>query len=131
MRDGDAEHAPRFQLIGEGRLGRLDADADMLADEMQIAVANQRAGQKASLAEDLKAVADAEHKAATRRKLLDGIHHGREARKRPGAQVVAVREAARNDDGIVRTQIRVTMPDEVNGLADVLRDYVISIVIAV
>src|SRR5205085_2490017 len=59
------------------------------------------------------------------------IHHGREARERTGAQVVAIREAAWNDDRIVRTQIRVTMPDEINGLADVLRDYVISIVIAV
>ena len=43
----------------------------------------------------------------------DGFHHGSEARDRPGAQVVAVREAARKDDGrgVVRKR-PLAVPDE-------------------
>jgi len=131
VRDGDAEHAPRLQPVGERRFGRLDADADVVADVVQVAVAYQRAGQKPRLAENLEAVADAEHQAAARGHLLDRRHDGREARQGTRAQVVAVGEAAGDDDRVVGTEVRVAVPDEVDGLADVLGDDVVSVVIAV
>ena len=49
------------------------------ADEAQAHVAHKRAGQQACLTEDLKAVADAQNGSAGAGKLLDGVHHGREA----------------------------------------------------
>src|ERR1043165_3323799 len=53
MSDWNAEHASRLQLIGKRRLGRLDANIDVIADEMQVALATERAGQESGFAQDL------------------------------------------------------------------------------
>ena len=103
----------------------------MFADEVQIAIANQRARQKPGFAKDLKAVADSEHKPAAFGKLLDRVHHGRKARERAGAQVVAVRKAAGKDHRVVSRKICFAVPDEVDWLAHVFGDHVIGIVIAI
>src|SRR5205085_4871834 len=50
VRDGEAQDLARAQAGGEGRLGRLDADVDVLADEVKLAVSYERAGQKPRLA---------------------------------------------------------------------------------
>ena len=39
-------------------------------------------------------------------------HDRREARNRPRAQVVSVREAARQDDGVGAAKVRVLVPDQ-------------------
>src|SRR5207253_5678824 len=59
------------------------------------------------------------------------VHDRRKTGQRSGAQVVAVRKASGNDDGIVTAQVGVAVPDEINRLSDVFRDHVVSIVIAV
>ena len=64
------------------------------------AVAQHRAGQQPRLEQDLEAVADAEHRAAGVGERRDRGHDRREPRDRAGAQVVAVGEAARQDDDV-------------------------------
>ena len=79
-------------------------------------VGQQRAGQQARLAEDLEAVADPEHRAAVAREGDDVLHDRREARDRADAQVVAVGEAAGDDDGVDALQVAVGVPQQ-HGLA--------------
>src|SRR5688572_5500308 len=98
---------------------------------MQVAIANQGAWQQSSLAKDLKTVTDSEHKAAALGEFFDRIHDRRKTREGAGAQVVAVGEASRNDHRVVSAEIRVAVPDKVDRLADVFRDHVIGIVIAI
>ena len=68
VRDRDAQ-----DLAGEGarrerRVGLLDADAHVLAVELQVAVPQHRAWQQSRLEEDLEPVADPEHRAALPRR---------------------------------------------------------------
>ena len=91
---------------------------DEFAMELQIAVADQRAGQQAGLGQHLKAVADAQHQPALVGELLDGLHHRAEPRNRPAAQIVAIAEAAGHDDGIGVAQGGVLMPDQPRGVAE-------------
>ena len=67
---------------------------------LRLAVAEQRAGQQAGFHQDLEAVADAEHQAAVGGELLDRLHHRRKVGDGAAAQVIAVGEAAGQDDGI-------------------------------
>src|SRR5262249_27850581 len=77
---------------------RLDAEVHRPADEAERAVPDERSRQKAGLAQHLEAVADAEHVAAAGRELGDRAHDRREARDRAAAEIVAVGEAARQED---------------------------------
>ena len=96
-----------------------DLDVDLAADEAQRGVGQQRARQQARLAQDLEAVADPQHRAALARELDDRPHDRREAGDRPDAQVVAVGEAARDDDRVDALQVGVGVPEEL-GVADAL-----------
>ena len=75
-------------------------------------VEQQRAGEQARLAEDLEAVADAEYRAARGGELAHRLHRRREAGDRAGAQVVAVGEAAGDDDGVDPVQVALFVPDQ-------------------
>jgi hypothetical protein len=61
----------------------------------------------------LKAVADAEHRAALAGELDDPLHQRREASDGAGAQVVAVREAARDHHGVDPAEIAVLVPEQI------------------
>ena len=98
MLDRDRQLLPGLAARGEERVRPLDAQPDVAADELEIAVPAQHARQQPRLAEDLEAVADPEHGAAGGRELAHGVEHRREAGDRAAAQVVAVREAARQHD---------------------------------
>ena len=52
-------------------------------------------GQQARFAQNLEAVADAQHQAAGAREALDGAHHRRKSRDGAGAQIIAVGKSAR------------------------------------
>jgi uncharacterized protein with GYD domain len=67
----------------------------------------------------LKAVAYPQHKSSAVREFPDRIHHRRKARERTGSQVITVGKSAGKYDGVVRRQIGVTVPDEVDWLAHV------------
>ncbi len=82
-----------------------------LVDEAQPGVAGERPRQQVGLAEDLEAVADAEHRQPPRRRRDDLAHHRREPGDGAAAQVVAVGEAAGQDDGIDTAQAGVVVPE--------------------
>src|SRR5581483_10260745 len=73
----------------------LHAERDVTTDERERRVRSEHAGQQAGLAEDLKAVADPEHRSAVGGELRDRSHDRREAGNRTAAEVVAVGKAAR------------------------------------
>src|SRR5918911_1537579 len=96
---------PALQLVSERRVGIFDPHVYVLAYEMKVSVAYERTGQESRFGQDLKAVADAKDEAASCGELLDRSHDGRKACERPGPQVIAVREAARNNHSIVATEV--------------------------
>src|SRR5207302_3459332 len=76
-------------------------------------VAHQRTGQQARFAENLEAVADAQNGATGARVRRDSAQYRREARDRPGTQVVPIAEAAGEDHRIRLFEIGVAVPDEI------------------
>ena len=81
-------------------VGAFDAQVLHLADEAQIGVAHQDPRQQAAFAKDLKAVANAKDQAAALGMGADAVHDGGAAGDRSAAQVVAIAEAARQNDEI-------------------------------
>ena len=71
----NAQDIANFHFMGERRVRSFDADIHMTTDEMQITIANQRAGQQTGFAKNLKAIADTEYQLTFRGKLLQGIHY--------------------------------------------------------
>ena len=111
--DGEFDHLARRVAAGERRLGVLDPDVLHFADEAELRVAHQHAGQKAGFAKDLKAVADPEHEAPARSVVGDRPHDRRSRGDCAAAQIVTVREAARQDDEIeARRQFVFGVPDD-------------------
>src|SRR5262249_55910409 len=90
---------------------------DLAEDELERVVGKQGTREQMRLAQNLKAVADAEHEAALARELRDLLHHRRKPRDRPDAQVVAVGEAARDDHRVDALKVAVGVPQE-HRLAD-------------
>ena len=88
-----------------------------LANIFQADVAHEGAGQQSGFTQDLKAVADAEDKAAVVGKFSHGLHHGRKFGDGAGAEIIAEGEAPGNDDGIAILQIGRVMPEESGLLA--------------
>ena len=84
-----------------------DVELDLAEGEAQVGVGQQRAGQQMRLAEHLEAVADPQHEPAVAGELDHRLHRGREAGDRAGAQVVAVGEAAGDDDRVGAAQVAV------------------------
>jgi len=117
--DGHAQNFPRRNLAGERRIVRGGLEENIFAVELQIAIANQRAGQQAGFGEDLKAVADADDEAAVVGELFHRLHHGAEPRYRAAAQVIAVAESAGHDDAVGVAERGVLVPDEARGVAEV------------
>jgi hypothetical protein len=95
----------------KGRSSRSTASRHVAADEAKRLVPQQRTGQQAGLAEDLEAVADPEHEPARSGELARRRRRRREARDRAAAEVVAVREAAGQDDRVEIRQLVLLVPD--------------------
>src|SRR5690348_15164280 len=117
--DGHGQRVALLARAREGSVGVLDDEVDLAADEAQARVGQQRAWQQPRLAQNLEAVAYAEHGAAAESELAHRLHHRREASDRARAQVVAVGEAARDDDGVGPTEVAVGMPEQL-ALAEAL-----------
>src|SRR4029434_1660739 len=92
----------------------------VLALVLQASVTQHCAWKQACFEQHLETIADAKHRAARRRELLHLRHDGREARDRPGAQVVAVRKPAREDDHIGAFEAGLLVPDVLSLLAESL-----------
>jgi hypothetical protein len=103
----------------------------MFTNEMQIAIANQRTWQQTGLTQNLKPVTNTQDETPAISKLLDGVHDGREPSKSARAEVVSIGKPTRDDDRVVRTQIGVAVPDEVDRLPYLFGNDVICVVIAI
>ena len=77
MCDRHADDLTRIVTARERRIGALDPQMNILANEFQPRIAHEHAGQESSFAKDLKAVADAEHEAAFGGEIAHRIHHRR------------------------------------------------------
>ena len=130
MGDGHAQDFSRRNLTGEWRIVRGGLEENIFAVELQIAVADERAGQQAGFGEDLKAVADAEDEAAVVGELFHGLHHGAEPRDRAAAKIIAIAEAAGKYDTVGVAERSVLVPDKPRGMAEVA-DGVNGILVAV
>ena len=111
--DGELDHLPGRIAARERGLRVLDPQVLHLADEAALGVAHQHARQQAGFAQDLEAVADAEHQPAARGVVADRLHDRGARGDRAAAQIVAVGEAARQDDEIrPRRQLALGVPDD-------------------
>ncbi len=73
---------------------------NVLAVELQIAVANERAGQQAGFSQNLETVANAKHQPAVVGELFHRLHHRAEPGDGAAAQIIAVAETTGHDDGV-------------------------------
>ena len=128
--DGHTKNFSRRNLAGERRIVRGGLEENIFAVELQVAVANQRAGQQMRFGQDLKAIADAEHEAAVVGELFHGLHDGAEPRDRAAAQVIAITEAAGHKHGVHVTKRVFFVPEQLGIMAE-QTDGVDGILIAV
>src|SRR5438445_708720 len=109
----------------------LHFEVDVPADVLQRVVAAHGAWQQSGLQQDLEAVADADQVPAAVGELPDLLHDWREARDRPGAQVVAVREPSGQHHDVRPAQVAILVPDVARGAAENVLCHVVHVVVAV
>ena len=90
--------------LGERGLLRQRLQVDVFAAKLQRPIPHQRARQQSGLTEDLKPVADAQHRPALSRKGLDRLHDRAKPGNRSSAQIVAIAETAGHNDSVSPTQ---------------------------
>ena len=130
VRDRHLEDLAGTQRPRERRLDVVDHHVRRLAAVLQTLVAHQRARQQARFAKDLEAVARAEHEPTAREELGQRLHHRRAAGHGARAQVVAVREAAGQDDAVEVVEIPIPVPHVLDRLPDDFRDDVVEVAVA-
>ena len=113
----NADHVARLVALGEGAARILDLQMHVAADELEVAVAHQCAGQESGFGENLEAVADSQNAHALFGFALHIAHDGRVGGHGATAQVVAIRETAGHDDEIQVRQFRIPVPDHLRGSA--------------
>ena len=118
-------------LLVKGDCAREGLEENVLATKLQGAIADEGARQQAGLAEDLEAVANAQHRPALGGEVMHRPHDGAEPRNGPGAQVVPVTEAAGNDDGVKARQRVFLVPDQAAGQAEHVLDDVQGVLVAI
>ena len=96
-------HAQQLALrnrLRERRVVVLRFQKNLFATELQRAIPHERARQQPGLGQNLKSIADAQHRPALRREILHGLHDGAEPRDGACAQIIPVAEASRHDDRV-------------------------------
>src|SRR5580700_4623539 len=131
MRNGNFQYLTLLRGASEGSVGGFDADVHLAAEIAQALVAHHRAGKKPCFEQDLEAVADSEDQTSGTREAVHGFHYRRKSRNRPGAQVIAIGEAARENYDVAAGKIFGLVPDEFDGLMDDGGDGVVSVFIAI
>src|SRR6202040_4448572 len=94
VRHRDPDHLPGIVAASERRVGTLDPQIDVAADETKLSIAHQYARQQSRFAGDLEAVAYRQHKSAFGGEIAHRVHNRRAGSDRAAAQVIAVGEAA-------------------------------------
>jgi hypothetical protein len=92
----------------------------MAADEMEAGIADKSSGQQTALAQDLKAIANAENELARCGKFFDRSHHWRKPRQSPRTQIIPIRKPARDDDRIKTAKVGFLVPNKIYRLANML-----------
>ena len=115
---------------GEGAVVSLDPQVGPLAAKLEVVVAHEDAGEEAGLAKHLEAVADAQHETAVGGEAGYGGHDGGEASDCPGAEVVAVGEAAGEDYAVYVGEGVVLVPEVARLLAQDCAEGVVAIAVA-
>jgi hypothetical protein len=116
--DGDADGLVGWGLVGEGGVMVGGFEVDLFAAEGEVAVPDEGTWEEAGFAEDLEAVTDTEDEAAVLGELADGLHDGAESGDGAAAEVVAVAEAAGDEDGVDIAEAMFLMPDVFGVLAE-------------
>src|SRR5262245_19548129 len=129
VRDRHLEDLGRAHGAGEGRIRVLRAEVHVLTAVLEGLVAGERARQEPRLAEDLKAVARAEHEATARDELGQRLHHRRAARYCARPEIVSVGEAAGQHHAVIAGEIGFAMPDVADRLAQHLADPIVKIAV--
>ena len=120
-----------FQLRGEGRRGGGGGQRNGFADEAEVAIADERAGEQVGFDEDLEAVADAEDEATLGGVFFERGHDGRVAGDGAAAEVVAIGEAAGEDDEVEAVEAGGIVPDEFGGHVEIGGEGVPGVVVAI
>ena len=111
VRHGQAQKCSFRTPVGEWRIIYLNACGDHVTNKPERAVSHQRARQKTGFAQYLEAVARAEHELAGARVADHRLHYGRKSSDRSTAEIIAVRESARQHDGIEIIERSFLVPD--------------------
>ncbi len=120
--DRDFDHLIFGVMACKSRVVSFDAQMLHLANKAEIGVSHEDAWQQSAFAKDLKPVADAKHQTAARGMSPHGVHDRRAPCYGAAAQIVAVTEAARQDDEIgSRRQFVIVMPQHLRSAANGLR----------
>src|SRR5262249_9159513 len=122
VRDGHLEDLSSPHSASERRLAVLDEEIRGLTAVLQALVPHQRAREQRGLAEDLKAVARAEHEPTRVDEVGQGGHDGRASGNGAGAQVVSVRKSAWQDQAVEPLEVRFAVPHVAHGLPEHLTD---------
>ena len=85
MGDGKAKNRSRPRRIGERAVMALDPDMNVLANEVQSPIPDQRARQQTAFAENLEAIANSNHQTSVCGEAGHRGHDRRKARDRPAA----------------------------------------------
>jgi len=72
--DRNPEDLTDLPLDGERRVNLFDSDVEVLTAILELAVLQHRARQQTGLEQDLKPIADSEHRSAARGELSDRRH---------------------------------------------------------
>ncbi len=98
------------QGAGERAVEAFRDDPDVAAEEAELPVAEQGPRHQAGLRQHLEAVAHPEHEAAVGGEPRDGAHDRAEPGDHPRPEVVAVGEAAREDDSRDSGEVDILVP---------------------
>lgn len=129
--DRHLENLPFLEGVGKGGVGAFSAEVNLFANVAEASVAHECAGKEASFAKDLEAVADADDGAALPGESLDALHDGGEACEGASAKVIAVGEAAGDEDGVAVLEVGGAVPKEGDGLVQVRLNHMVGVVVAV
>src|SRR5438445_13711658 len=102
---------------------------DVLAHKGRGSVSQHGSWKQSRFQQDLKPVADAKDQPAGLGEASDRSHHRGEPRNRAGAKIVAVGEAAGNDDRVYMREHRFLVPEEVCRGAHDLGDGMLTVTV--
>ena len=130
--DGKRENLAGGGSVCEGAISGFDAEVNGAANEFKGVVPDERTREKAGFGENLKAIAEAHDESAGVGEFLNGTDDGGELRDGTAAEVIAVAEAAGEDNGVnIRGNVGFLMPKQRGLRTNILRHGVVCIVIAI